>query len=85
MAHFKATGKKPPELDLPLIPPGTEGILQAFYDLHATRPSGLGPSAIPLSEIHAWQEVMAVRLTPWEIDTLLHLDRTALAAMSEQP
>ena len=82
MAHFKATGVRPPELDVPVIPPGTEGLLQAFYDLHSMRPSGMGPSAIPLSEILAWQQAMNIALTPWEIETLLCIDRAVLVVIT---
>ena len=83
MAHFKATGVRPPELDVPLIPPGTEGLLQAFYDLHPMRPVGMGPSAIPLSEVFAWQQAMNIMLTPWEIDTLTCIDRAVLTALTK--
>ena len=58
--------------------------MSAFMDLHTTRPSGgFGPSAIPLSEMIAWQSAMNLRLTPWEVETLLHLDRAALAEMMD--
>ncbi len=85
MAHFKATGTRPPELDVPLLPPGTDGLLQAFYDLHASRPVGMGPSAIPFSEILAWQQAMNLVLTPWEAETLLFIDRAVLALLIESP
>ena len=53
-------------------------------DLHATRPAGgFGPSAIPLTEVIAWQQAMRVRLTPWEVETILHLDRTAITEMMD--
>lgn len=56
----------------------------AFMDLHMSRPSGgFGAGAIPLSEVIAWQQAMNVRLTPWETETILHLDRAALAEMME--
>lgn len=54
-------------------------------DLHSSRPSGgFGASAIPMTEIIAWQKAMNVRLTPWEVETLLHLDRAALAEMMDK-
>ena len=43
----------------------------------------MGPSAIPLIEILAWQQVMNIALTPWEIDTLLHLDRAVLTELAQ--
>ena len=85
MAHLKATGVRPPELDVPILPPGTEGLLQAFYDLHASRPVGMGPSAIPLSEVLAWQQVMNIALTPWEIETLMCIDRAVLSILVDSP
>lgn len=82
MALQAATGKTPPELEIPPVPPGTEALLYAFKQLHAARPvGGFGVCAIPLSEIIAWQQAMGVYLTPWEIETLLYLDRAALAAI----
>lgn len=45
--------------------------------------SGFGPAAIPLTEVMAWQKAMHVRLTPWEVETILHLDRTALIEMMD--
>lgn len=53
-------------------------------DLHSTRPSGgFGPVAIPLTEVIAYQKAMNVRLIPWEVETILHLDRTALTEMMD--
>lgn len=53
-------------------------------DLHASRPAGgFGPAAIPLTEVIAWQRAMHARLTPWEVETIMHLDRTALAEMMD--
>ena len=58
--------------------------MSVFMDLHTTRPSGgFGPSAIPISEINAWQRAMSTRLTPWEVETILYLDRAALSEMMD--
>lgn len=84
LAIEKSTGKTPPELKIPLIPVGGESLLSVFMDLHMSRPvSGFGPAAIPLTEVMAWQKAMHVRLTPWEVETILHLDRTALIEMMD--
>lgn len=57
-------------------------MLGTFLTLHFARPEGgLGPSAIPISEVLAWQEAFHVQLTPWEIETILYLDRAALREM----
>ena len=58
--------------------------MHAFEQLHAARPGGgFAIAAIPLTEVIAWQQAMGVRLTPWEVETLLYLDRAALAAMMD--
>ena len=85
LAIQKSTGKTPPELDIPPVPRGSSLIIEAFDQLHGTRPSGgFGISPIPLSEIVAWQRVMRVRLTPWEIETILKIDRAALDELMEE-
>ena len=42
----------------------------------------MGATPIALADIVAWQTLMGVCLTPWEIDTLLQLDSAALAAQT---
>lgn len=61
-----------------------ECIWSAFQQISAGRPAGMGPSAIPQSEIRAWQHNHGVELTSWEIDTLCQIDQVALAAMAAQ-
>ena len=39
-----------------------------------SRPSGFGASALSLQEIESWQRLYDVRLTPWELDTIIELD-----------
>ena len=54
-----------------------------FLDLNSRRGNqGMGAVPIALADIVAWQTLTDVRLTPWEIDTLLHLDSVALAAQT---
>lgn len=65
------------------MPPAMRSVWWAFLQLHGARPSGgMGPSAIPPSEILAWQQLNGVELTPFEVDTLLALDAVALRAMA---
>lgn len=61
-------------------PPAGAMLYDLFVQLNAARPVGMGPGAIPPSELLAWQQLMGVRLSPWEADTLLAMDRAALAA-----
>ena len=39
--------------------------------------------SILLSEIDAWQRVFDITLTPWEVETILHIDRAALTEMMD--
>lgn len=57
-------------------------VWEAFAELSASRPAGMGLSAVPHSELEAWQRLHGVRLTPWEIETLMAMDRAALTALS---
>ncbi len=69
---------------MPPIPAGMAAIWEAFQAISAARPSGMGPSAIPQSEIRAWQDNHGVQLTSWEIETIQQLDAVALQAIAEQ-
>ena len=69
---------------LTLSPPREGAALwDAFASLHASRPVGMVPCAIPPSEYVAWQQLHGVRLTAWEADTLQAMDRAALAVANE--
>ena len=80
-AVAQATGETPPEL-IPLpIPAGCGAVWSVFLQLNARRGNnGMALSPIALADIVAWQTLMGVELTPWEIETLLQLDCVALAA-----
>ncbi len=61
-----------------------EYLAQVFMELHCARPTGgMLVGAILLSEIDAWQRVFNVPLTPWEVETILHIDRAALTEMMD--
>lgn len=64
-------------------PPQCAALWDAFVALNGARPSGMGASAIPPSEIVAWQQLHGVRLTPWEVDTLRAMDQAALGVAAE--
>ena len=55
-----------------------------FIELDAARPVGMQRGAVPHSEVAAWQQLAGVRLTPWEVDTLLAMDRAAIAAANKR-
>ena len=45
-----------------------------FAQLGRSRPTGFGPSALSFQEIESWQRLYNVRLTAWELDTIIELD-----------
>lgn len=51
-----------------------------FLDLNGSRPSGMGVSGIPLTEIEAWCRLRRITLTDWELDTLIGMDNVVLSA-----
>ena len=54
-----------------------------FIELHNKRTSGMGPSPLGWRDLHAWQALRQVTLTPWEIDTLMALDTAAMKSHHE--
>jgi hypothetical protein len=65
-------------------PPFATDLWLAFAELSASRPSGMAPAGIPPTELVAWQTLNRVRLTPWEVETLLAMDRAALNELERQ-
>jgi len=78
----RATRKPQPLLDL-RSPPAAQPLWDAFTALSGSRAPQLGP--ITCAEIEAWARLMAVALTPWEVETLQHMDRAARAAYGTPP
>lgn len=78
----KASGKADPRLT-EQAPAAASSLWSAYCDLSGMRPSGMGPSAIPGHEYESWQRLHGVTLTPWEVGTLMAMDRAALHAMAE--
>ena len=56
----------------------------AFTQIGRSRPSGFGASAISLQEIEAWQRLYGVRLTAWELDTIIELDAVFVQRASKK-
>jgi hypothetical protein len=82
--HAAAAAGMPADVLLLSRAPGSAAaIWEAFVALNAARPVGMGPSAIPPSELLAWQQLHGVCLSPWEAETLLAMDRAALAAYNK--
>lgn len=55
-----------------------------FLRLHTRRPSGMGMSAIPYSEMKAFFELLGIDPDPCDIEVIEILDRVALNIISEQ-
>lgn len=53
-------------------------------ELHCSRPSGMSITPILFSEIQAYQKVFAVELLPFEVETVLFIDRAAIQEMTEK-
>ena len=73
-----ATGRADPRL-LSRPPREARALWEAFVDLNASRPMSMSASGIPPGHILDWQRLHGVRLTAWEVGTLLDMDRAVLA------
>lgn len=49
-----------------------------------SRQGGFGVTALSLQEIEAWQRLYGVRLTPWELDTIIELDAVFVRRASKK-
>jgi hypothetical protein len=56
----------------------------AYVQIARSRPAGFGASGISLQEIEAWQRLYDVRLTAWELDTIIELDAAFLRRASKK-
>lgn len=56
---------------------------ELFLDLNSSRPPGMGASGIPLTEVEAWCRLRDVRLTDWELDVLIGMDKVVLSTWGE--
>lgn len=77
LLSVQANGGRAPQLEVQ-PPAGGELLVDAHLDLRGTSGAGLG-GANPLapSELEAWARLQGLALTPWEVDTLLAMDRAA--------
>lgn len=79
-----ANGATPDPRILARPPEGAELLWEAFCELAGARPSGMaGDKPVPPSEVQAWQAGRRVCLSPWDLDTLAIMDRSALALAQE--
>lgn len=82
-ALYRNTRQTPPELLPPPLPAAAGGLLDTWNTITKSRTgNGFGPSPLTWQDIHAWQSVSGMQLTPWEAETFLDLDRAVLAAQA---
>lgn len=78
-AAAAASGVEDPRLKR-RCPAAVRALWDIYTDVEAGRPQGLsGLARIPPSELQSWCELHQVRLTVWEVETLLAMDRAAVA------
>jgi hypothetical protein len=59
-------------------------VWEAFCQIGRSRPAGMGAAAISQAEIRHWQDNYGVRLTPWELDTLIEIDAAFMAVAGKK-
>lgn len=78
-------GARPPELEPPELPPGADLLLELWLEIGAGRSAGgFGPAPLGWQDLAAWSRFSGVALTGWEAQTLLAMDRAALAAQHKE-
>lgn len=79
VAAWRATGKRPPQLDQPEFSELVIHIWEWFIELHMVRGStGFGPCAISYNEIFAWGNLFGITLRKWEVKALCLIDKAYL-------
>jgi hypothetical protein len=83
-AHLAAAAQHGGQADPRLtrrVPRAGTALWDLYGTLNACRPPSMGGVVcVPPSEILAWQQLHGVALTPWEVETLMAMDRAAVAA-----
>lgn len=81
---WKATGRKPPELELPPLAAALRDLWETYLEIAAARDGGgFGMAAIGWKDLAAWQQVTQCRLSPWEAETLVKIDRAVRAVLAK--
>ena len=76
-AHLQAAGIEEPNPQP--FPDALAHVWDWFLDLHAGRPSGMGPGPLTWEGIAAWVSLTGIRPAPWEIRAIRELDSAFLA------
>jgi hypothetical protein len=78
------TGRVDERLQGPGVPRCVAALWGFWLLLTQTRQAGLGPSPITHQEVRAACDLHGVRLTPWEVETLLQLDGVVIRHSAQQ-
>lgn len=78
-----STQRIDPRLDAPPIAESVRGLWEMFLQLSATRRSGMTAHPFTMVDIEAYCRMTGVRLTEWELETLIALDTVALNAAAK--
>jgi hypothetical protein len=78
-AVYKATKRKPEQLEQPELPNKVKHILRLYGDLSQGRQFGFSANPISSIEIQAWLNITDRTLSNWEIQTLRAIDRAYLS------
>jgi hypothetical protein len=65
------------------VPRPVEQLWDLFMSWAVQRRSGMSLHPLTFTDIEAWCRLYGVRLTPWELDTLLELDAATLRIAAE--
>lgn len=79
-AVARSTGRLPPELMTTPVPAAALALWDAFAAIAGTRGAG---APISWQDLAAWQQANGVRLSPWEADTIIDMDRAARAVQNK--
>jgi hypothetical protein len=79
----ETTGIRDESLNLPPFPSAVQHLWEWFQELQTARTgNGMGMNPITFSEIHAWMQLTARLVHPWEVRALKELDQAYLAEVS---
>jgi hypothetical protein len=79
----RATGKTPPELEIPALPHCVAFVWDAFDQISMARGGNYKePQPVSWQDLAAWQHLSGIPLTPWEAETIIHLDRAARTVLA---
>lgn len=85
-AAWKATGRKPAELEGPELPAPLEHVWAWFLELDAARGgNGFAPNPLGFVELRAWAGLTGAKPTPFEVECLRALDGAFFAQWAKRP